>query len=274
VTISQALTPTAINAKMDRVFSMAFGDMVMPRVKAFSLIELLVVIGIIALLVGLVAPALSNARERGRAAVCENNIRQLVMAMTIYADDLRGGRFFPDSNLPVTPDEVLVLDEKDSWVFTLAKTTFTSDLEGARCPSDESPYWNQDYPFLTGRHRLVSYGANSYLANPEPNNPAWSGLREQIRRPTNTILLGELTEANSGYAVGDEIYAYDWAPDEEFQYRASVEADRHIHRPWWGFVDGHVATYGLGEVYAYESYSEAAGPTQWTANKFDPLIAK
>lgn len=59
----------------------------MRRIRAFTLIELLVVIAVIALLIGLLFPALKQARERARTVVCRSNIRQLSIAMFTYATD-------------------------------------------------------------------------------------------------------------------------------------------------------------------------------------------
>jgi prepilin-type N-terminal cleavage/methylation domain-containing protein/prepilin-type processing-associated H-X9-DG protein len=53
----------------------------------FTLVELLVVIAIIALLMGVLVPALSRAREQGKRAVCLNYQRQLASAWNMYADD-------------------------------------------------------------------------------------------------------------------------------------------------------------------------------------------
>src|SRR3954470_12477552 len=65
----------------------------MRRRQAFTLVELLVVIGIIALLISILLPALGRAQRQARITACLSNERQLALALMMYCQDNQG--YFP-----------------------------------------------------------------------------------------------------------------------------------------------------------------------------------
>src|SRR4051812_23833906 len=95
---------------------------------AFTLVELLVVIGIIALLIALLLPALSRVRKQAHRTACMSNLRQLVLAANKYADANHG--YSP-------PAHYLDPDATPQKSVSGAPLLLRDDIKGVvQCPAD------------------------------------------------------------------------------------------------------------------------------------------
>lgn len=155
--------------------------------RGFTLIELLVVIAIIAILAGMLLPALSRAKEKGRATSCTSNLRQLAMAHNLYASDFDG------KSCPTFAVRGNNVDRK-AWFNFLQPYTQTTNL--ILCPSKTKKFRELIalYPSDQRDKAISNYAMNFGVGGcdwPE----VWPSSRYPqvkdgaIRSPATTVLM-------------------------------------------------------------------------------------
>lgn len=101
---------------------------------AFTLIELLVVIAIIAILAGMLLPALAKAKEKSRGTLCTSNMRQVTLALKVYADD-NDGVFMQFGRSGTSPNNLLANATATWWPDIMRNMKYIQDFKAFECPS-------------------------------------------------------------------------------------------------------------------------------------------
>ena len=163
----------------------------------FTLVELLVVLGIIAVLVALLMPVLAGGRRHAQRVQCASNLRQIAAAIIAYGGDNRG-RFPTSSRWHDTP-------QPSDWIRWRPTDNLDDSALGRyvgrpvnpslfRCPADQD--WavrGPTLPMLGNRGSAPRYPF-SYCLNNVLGAGEFSGRFSTVRDPSRTNLLGEVDE--------------------------------------------------------------------------------
>jgi prepilin-type N-terminal cleavage/methylation domain-containing protein/prepilin-type processing-associated H-X9-DG protein len=167
--------------------------------RAFTLVELLVVISIIALLISVLLPSVGKARMQAKRVASASNLHQIGVALEMYAQS-HNGRF---------PETTHGGISERSWVFTLAP--YLGNVDEVRiCPADPR------------RHDLLENDGTSYILNewvsvqaldpfgqPIPDQP-WFPNLHQLRSPVSTMVVFTSADAFAMTVQGDHTHSRGW----------------------------------------------------------------
>jgi len=202
---------------------------------AFTLIELLVVIAIIAILAAILFPVFARAREKARQTSCLSNIKQIVLAFMMYAEDY-------DETMPmgVYPDWTTYWDTKVDWSGNVIGdgliTPYTKNQQLAACPSLKGV--SADRPY-SGYAYNVSY-IGPTPGDPWDPNPGQPAALAEIQSPCETVLAADsaIWSSFTNEVYGNNLLrapshphtAWDPGPNVHFRHNRTANV---------GYCDGH-----------------------------------
>ena len=202
--------------------------------RRFTLVELLVVIAIIAILAGVLLPALSSSRDTARLALCLGNIREVTLMHLFYAD-ASSGVFCPAWDTSFSSWESSSNHRGPGILARVVQDSSAASGRVFECPVAKSTL----YTNLAWTARYAGYGMNYLLSFSEPSAkpPNYRICRIQnVKRPSQLVLLSDTACFLAGSDGRPSPTAYLYNPSSG---KGGYSDFRHSGKCAVSFVDGH-----------------------------------
>jgi len=247
--------------------------------RGFTLIELLVVIAIIALLMGILMPALRKVKQQAKNVVCQAHLRGLGVGLSLYLGDYDQRFYMPKTGISGSnqimwrnPDGTIIDKDHPKSYWGVAYHEYMKSPELFGCPSAIQPHWFSSSPEDA---KIASYGQNRYMRYLQGTRLTNSGANVT---PTEFILcqdhFEQLLDDN-----GDMLYKQgkwnipQWRPGGQAwggQFYENAIPETYRHNRSGKYESGHSNTLWLDGHTSPIAYSEGEDvPKYWYAGKND-----
>ena len=220
---------------------------------SFTLIELLVVVAIIAILAGLLLPALNSARKKGQSISCTSNLKQVISAHLMYANDYDGLMVFRSSDGGSTRNWCILLTGGNIPAENYTKTTAYLSYSSLLCPAryrGTEPY--NSARNIYGMRYVGHFYAMGYAFDAvKPFGDCWIYddpkqygffLTHKIKNSSSLYIMADTAAATNTITTPNNLCGM-WCfyPDAREDYKGRIRT-LHSERANVACADGHVAS--------------------------------